>query len=301
MDFRRLEVFAKVAELRSFSRAAEALGLTQPTVSEHVRALEDELGAPLLDRLGRGAAPTRAGSLLLGYARRMLALSREARQALDQFQGRLSGELVVGGSTIPGEYLLPALIGRFKTLFPDISVCLLIGSSRQVTEWIEDGRAEVGVVGARPSPKSLVARELQADELVLVVPPAHAWAGKTEVMLAELKAEPLLVRERGSGSREALERALAEVNAALSGFRIAGEIGSTQAIKQAVRAGVGLALVSKRAVEDECRANLLHCLKVKDLRVSRAFYLVTHRDRSRSPLAQAFVELVESDTPARAS
>ncbi len=301
MDFRRLEVFAKVAELRSFSRAAEALGLTQPTVSEHVRALEDELGAPLLDRLGRGAAPTRAGSLLLGYARRMLALSREARQAIDQFQGRLSGELVVGGSTIPGEYLLPALIGRFKTLFPDISVCLLIGSSRQVTEWIEDGRAEVGVVGARPSPKSLVARELQADELVLVVPPAHAWAGKTEVMLAELKAEPLLVRERGSGSREALERALAEVNAALSGFRIAGEIGSTQAIKQAVRAGVGLALVSKRAVEDECRANLLHCLKVKDLRVSRAFYLVTHRDRSRSPLAQAFVELVESDTPARAS
>jgi DNA-binding transcriptional LysR family regulator len=301
MDLRRLEVFAKVAELGSFSRAAEALGLTQPTVSEHVRALEAELGVPLLDRLGRGTTPTRAGSLLLGYARRMLALSREARQALDQFQGRLSGELVVGGSTIPGEYLLPALIGRFKTLFPDISVCLLIGSSRQVTEWIEDGRAEVGVVGARPSPKSLVARELQADELVLVVPPAHAWAGKTEVMLAELKAEPLLVRERGSGSREALERALAEVNAALSGFRIAGEIGSTQAIKQAVRAGVGLALVSKRAVEDECRANLLHCLQVKDLRVSRAFYLVTHRDRSRSPLAQAFVELVESDTPARAS
>lgn len=301
MDLRRLEVFAKVAELRSFSRAAEALGLTQPTVSEHVRALEDELGVPLLDRLGRGATPTRAGSLLLGYARRMLALSREARQALDQFQGRLSGELVVGGSTIPGEYLLPAMIGRFKTLYPDISVCLLIGSSRQVTEWIEDGRAEVGVVGAPPGPKSLVARELQADELVLVVPPAHAWAGKTEVMLAELKAEPLIVRERGSGSREALERALAGVNAALSGFRIVGEIGSTQAIKQAVRAGVGLALVSKRAVEDECRANLLHCLKVKDLRVSRAFYLVTHRDRSRSPLAQAFVELVESDTPARAS
>ncbi len=301
MDLRRLEVFAKVAELRSFSRAAEALGLTQPTVSEHVRALEDELGVPLLDRLGRGATPTRAGSLLLGYARRMLALSREARQALDQFQGRLSGELVVGGSTIPGEYLLPAMIGRFKTLYPDISVCLLIGSSRQVTEWIEDGRAEVGVVGAPPSPKSLVARELMADELVLVVPPAHAWAGKTGVMLAELKAEPLIVRERGSGSREALERALAEVNATLSGFRIVGEMGSTQAIKQAVRAGVGLALVSERAVEDECRANLLHCLKVKDLRVSRAFYLVTHRDRSRSPLAQAFVELVESDTPRRAS
>lgn len=301
MDLRRLEVFAKVAELRSFSRAAEALGLTQPTVSEHIRALEDELGALLLDRLGRGATPTRAGSLLLGYARRMLALARETRQALDQFQGRLSGELIVGGSTIPGEYLLPAMIGRFKTLYPDISVRLLIGSSRQVAEWVEDGRAEVGVVGAPPGPKSLVARELQADELVVIVPPEHAWVRKTGVMLAELKAEPLIVRERGSGSREALERALAEVNAALSGFRIAGEIGSTQAIKQAVRAGVGLALVSKRAVEDECRAGLLHCLKVTDLRVARAFYLVTHRDRSRSPLAQAFVELVESDPPPLAS
>ena len=301
MDLHRLEVFAKVAELASFSRAAEALSLTQPTVSEHVRALEDELGVQLLDRLGRGATPTRAGQLLLGYARRLLALSREARQALDQFQGRMSGELVVGGSTIPGEYVLPALIGRFKTKYPDILVSLLIGSSRQVMEWVEEGRAEVGIVGAPPSPRSLVARELMADELVLVVPSNHPWAGKKSVMLADLKTEPLIVRERGSGSRDALERALAEVNAALSGFRVVGEMGSTQAIKQAVRAGVGLALVSLRAVEDECRASLLHCLKVKDLRVSRAFYLVTDRDRSRSPLAQAFVEFVESETPGRAS
>src|SRR5258707_5542219 len=131
MDVRRLEIFAKVAELGSFSRAAEALFLTQPTISEHIRALEDELGVQLLDRLGRGATPTRAGELMLGYARRMLALSREARQALDQFQGRLSGQLVVGGSTIPGEYLLPALIGQFKAKYPDISISLLIGGSRQ--------------------------------------------------------------------------------------------------------------------------------------------------------------------------
>ena len=103
LDLRRLEIFLKVAELGSFSRAAEALFLTQPTVSEHVRALEDELGVQLLDRLGRGATPTRAGQLLLGYARRLLALSREAKQAIEQFQGRVSGELVVGGSTIPGE------------------------------------------------------------------------------------------------------------------------------------------------------------------------------------------------------
>src|SRR5213593_3965554 len=122
MDLRRLEIFAKVAELGSFSRAAEALFLTQPTISEHIRALEDELGVQLLDRLGRGATPTRAGQLLLGYARRMLALAREAQQALDQFQGRMSGELVIGGSTIPGEYVLPALIGGVKVKYPESAV-----------------------------------------------------------------------------------------------------------------------------------------------------------------------------------
>ncbi len=301
MDLRRLAVFAKVAELGSFSRAAEALSLTQPTVSEHVRALEDELGVQLLDRLGRGAAPTRAGQLLLGYAQRILALSREARQALDQFQGRMSGELVVGGSTIPGEYVLPGLIGRFKTKYPDISVSLLIGSSRQVTDWLEDGRVEVAVVGAPPAPRSLAARELMPDELVVVVPAGHPWAVRKSVSLADLKAEPLIVRERGSGSRDALERALGQANAALSGFRVVGEMGSTQAVKQAVRAGVGIAIISQRAVEDECRAGLLHCVKLKDLRVARAFYLATHRDRSRSPLAEAFVAFIESEPLERPS
>ena len=301
MDLRRLEIFAKVAELGSFSRAAEALSLTQPTVSEHVRALEDELGAQLLDRLGRGAAPTRAGEVLLGYARRMLALSREARQALDRLQGRMSGELVIGGSTIPGEYVLPALIGQFKLKYPDISLCLRIGSSQQVSEWVDDGRVEVGVVGARPAPRTLVARELMADELVVVVPADHPWSGTGQVTLADVEQEPLLVRERGSGSRETLERGLAEAGTGLARFRVVGELGSTQAIKQAVRAGVGVALISRRAVEDECRAGLLSCLRVRDLRFARAFYLVTHRDRSRSPLAQAFVEFVESQAPGRAS
>ena len=301
MDLRRLEIFAKVAELGSFSRAAEALALTQPTVSEHVRALEDELGVQLLDRLGRGAAPTHAGELLLGYARRLLALSREARQALDQLQGRMSGELVVGGSTIPGEYVLPALIGQFKGKYPAISICLRIGSSAQVSEGVDEGRAEVGVVGAPPAPRTLESRELMADELVVVVPADHPWAGTQQVALADVQQEPLLVRERGSGSRAALERGLADAGTALGKFRVVGELGSTQAIKQAVRAGVGVALISRRAVEDECRANLLSCVRVRDLRFARAFYLVTHRNRARSPLAQAFVEFVESQAPGRAS
>lgn len=301
MDLRRLEVFAKVAELGSFSRAADALHLTQPTVSEHVRALEDELGVQLLDRLGRGAAPTPAGRLLLGYARRALALAREARQAIEQFQGRMRGELTVGGSTIPGEYLLPGLIGQFKAKYPDISISLLVGSSRQVSEWVEEGRVEAGVVGARPSSRALVARELMSDEIVVAVPAEHPWAGRKSVAVADVRTEPLIVRERGSGSREALERALAGAQLDLAAFRVVGEMGSTQAIKQAVRAGVGVTFISGRAVEDECRAKLLACVKVKDLSVSRSFYLVAHRERTRSPLADAFVAFVESQASEPAS
>jgi DNA-binding transcriptional LysR family regulator len=301
MDLRRLEVFVKVAELASFSRAAEALFLTQPTVSEHVRSLEEDLGVQLLDRLGRGAVPTPAGEILLGYARRVLVLMREARQAIDQFQGRVSGELIVGGSTIPGEYVLPALIGQFKAKYPDISISLRVGSSRQVSEWVEEGRVEIGVVGARPASRALLARELMADEMVIVVPADHPWNGRAGVTLADVRTQPLILRERGSGSRDALERALAAAGTDLGAFRIAGEMGSTQAVKQAVRAGVGIALISKRAVEDECRARLLWCVKVRNLNVARSFHLLSHRDRTRSPLAQAFLEFIESQVATLAS
>ncbi len=295
MDLRQLEIFVKVAELGSFSKAAEALFLTQPTVSEHIRTLEDELGVRLLDRLGRGAAVTRAGQLLLSYAKRILALSREARQAMDGFQGRMSGELLVGASTIPGEYVLPAMIGRFKEKYPDISITLLIGDSQTAIDWVAEGRAELGMVGARLPHRGVDYKELMPDEVVVVVPAAHPWHGRKQIALEELRGEPLLIRERGSGTRAAFEAALAEAGKDLGSFRIVGEMGSTQAIKQAVKAGVGVSAVSKRAVEEECKSGLLWCLRVKDLRVTRSFHLATHKERSRSPLAEAFRVFLEAE------
>jgi DNA-binding transcriptional LysR family regulator len=295
VDLRQLEIFVKVAELGSFSRAAEALFLTQPTVSEHIRSLEDELGVRLLDRLGRGAAVTKGGALLLGHAQRMLALARETRQAMESFQGRMSGDLLVGASTIPGEYILPALIGRFKEKFPDIAITLLIGDSQAATEWVAEGRAEIAVVGARWAHRGVEFRELMPDDIVLIVGSTHPWHGRKQVTLDELRREPLLMRERGSGTRGALESALQEADADLATFRVVGEMGSTQAIKQAVKAGVGVSLLSRRAVEDECRAGSVWCLRVKDLKVTRAFYLATHRERSRSPLAEAFRAFVEAE------
>jgi DNA-binding transcriptional LysR family regulator len=296
MDLRQLEIFVKVAELKSFSKAALALRLTQPTISEHIRTLEQELGVRLLDRLGRGAEATRAGQLLLSHATRMLQLQRETLQAMDSFQGRLAGDLHVAASTIPGEYVLPALIGRFKEKFPDIVISLLIGDSRAVVDWVIDGRAEVAVVGARLAHRGIEYRELMPDELVVVVPVAHPWHGKKEIALADLRAEPMLLREQGSGTRAAFESALAQAGQDLSTFRIVGEMGSTQAIKQAVKAGVGVSVISRRAVDEDSRSGLVWCLKIRDLKVTRAFHIATHRDRSRSPLAEAFRSFVEAES-----
>jgi DNA-binding transcriptional LysR family regulator len=296
MDLRQLEIFVKVAELKSFSKAAQALRLTQPTISEHIRTLEQELGVRLLDRLGRGAEATRAGQLLLSHATRMLQLQRETLQAMDSFQGRLAGDLHVAASTIPGEYVLPALIGRFKEKFPDIVVSLLIGDTRAVVDWVIDGRAEVAVVGAKLAHRGIEYRELMPDELVVAVPVVHPWHGKKEIALADLRAEPMLLREQGSGTRTAFESALAQAGQDLSAFRVVGEMGSTQAIKQAVKAGVGVSVISRRAVEEECRSGLVWCLKIRDLKVTRAFYIATHRDRSRSPLAEAFRSFIEAES-----
>ncbi|HLE43951.1 MAG TPA: selenium metabolism-associated LysR family transcriptional regulator, partial [Methylomirabilota bacterium] len=292
MDLRQLEVFARVVETRSFSRAAEALRLTQSTISEHVRLLEEEVGVRLFDRLGRETVPTRAGELLYGYAQRLLALRAEAQQALQQFLGQISGGLTVGASTIPGEYVLPPLIGAFREKFPQVSIALHIGDSREIADSVVEGRVELGLIGARPEQRTLQAVELMPDELVVVVPPGHAWFGRKLVTLDELKPEPLIVREPGSGSRQALETALDEAGPGLGGLRVIAEMGSTSAIKQAVKAGVGLSIMSKRAVEEECRHGLLWCLTIKDLRFTRHFYVVTHTGRSRSPLCQAFLDFL---------
>ena len=296
MDLRQLEIFAKVAELGSFSKAAEALHLTQPTVSEHIRALEDELGVRLLDRLRRGAAVAPAGQLLLTYAGRILALQREARQAMGGFQGKMAGDLVVGASTIPGEYVLPGLLGRFKDKYPEIAVTLLIGDSQTVVDWVAEGRVELGVVGARLPQRSLDYRELMPDEEVVIVPPGHPWFGRKQVALADLASEPLLLRERGSGTRAALEEALTAAGTDLASLRVVGEFGSTQAIKQAVKAGVGISVLSRRAVEDESRAGTLWSTRVKDVRITRSFHVALHRDRSRSPLAEAFRVFLDAET-----
>jgi DNA-binding transcriptional LysR family regulator len=293
MDLRRLEVFCRVYELKSFSRAAEASLLSQPTVSEHIRYLEDLLEVRLFDRLGREVAPTRAGELLYGYAKRILMLTQEARRSLELYRGKVSGSIAVGGSTIPGQYILPVLIGSFKRRYEGIRIRLVIADTREVADMVLDGSLEIGVVGARIKNSKLVFDELFDDELVLAVPTDHPWAARSAIRLEELSEAPFIMREPGSGTRMATMSSLEDAGVDPESLQVMAEMGSTDAVRQAIKSGVGVSILSRRAIADDIRFGLLRPVPVANLTLTRHFYLVTHRARSLSPLAQAFVDFLK--------
>jgi DNA-binding transcriptional LysR family regulator len=239
MDLRRLEVFCKVYELKSFSRAGKACLLSQPTVSEHIRHLETHLDVRLFDRLGREVVPTRAGEILYNYARRMLNLKREASQTLERYRGKMSGDLELGGSTIPGQYILPSLIGRFREKFPNIFTKLIIADTMKIANMVLDGGLELGVVGAKIKNNKLQFEKLFDDELVLAVSPDHHWAKRSAIRLEELSHAPFIMREQGSGTRMTMLEILEQAGLDAREFKAVAEMGSTDAIRQAIKAKVG--------------------------------------------------------------
>lgn len=296
MDLKVLEAFCRIVELKSFSRAAEAVSLTQPTVSAHIKSLEEEVELRLFDRAGRTVTPTQAGELLYGYARRILAIRDEARRALSEHRGGLRGHLMIGGSSIPAAYVLPRLAAAFRRKHPAVRITLAVGDSRGVARGVLDGTYEVGAVGAKFEEGRLSYEHLSDDELVLAVPPTHPWSRRSAVQPVELAGEPLIVREQGSGTRKTLEDALAARGVDPGSLQVSLEVTSNEAVRQAVKAGAGLAVVSRRAIADDLRYKQLMALRVQGVRLKREFYLITHRSRARSPLAEAFLTFLRRKT-----
>ncbi|MEE8502998.1 MAG: selenium metabolism-associated LysR family transcriptional regulator [candidate division NC10 bacterium] len=289
MDIRALEVFCKIVELKSFSRAAEAVYLTQPTLSGHIKGLEEFVGLKLLDRLGREVVPTKAGELLYGYAKQVLAVRNQAIQALEEYKGSLKGHLIIGGSNIPGDYVLPALLARFKARYPDVSMTLKIADSREIARGVLEGAYELGAVGAKFDDGQLVFLKFLEDELVLALPADHEWATKTAVALAELSEQPIILREVGSGSRKVLEDALRLAGADSGALKVVAELGSTEAVRQAVKGGAGISVISLRAIQEDLERGTLCTVPLEGTRLIRDFYLVYHKNRSRSPLCETFI------------
>ena len=299
MDIRALEVFCRIVELKSFSRAAEAVYLTQPTVSGHIKVLEEFVGVKLLDRLGREVLPTKAGELLYGYAKQILALRNQAIQALEEYKGSLKGHLVIGGSNIPGEYVLPTLLATFKARYPEISITLKIADSREIVRGVLEGTVELGAVGAKFDDGQLIYLKLLEDELVLALPPGHAWASKPVVALEELVEQPMILREVGSGSRKVFEDALHAARLDSSALAVVAELGSTEAVRQAVKSGAGVSVISLRAIQDDLDRGILRTVPLEGIRLTRDFYLVYHKNRSRSPLCEAFANYLFESVSAK--
>lgn len=292
MDLWRLQVFCKVVELCGFSKAAEAVHLSQPTVSSHISALESHYGCRLIDRLGRAAVPTKAGELLYAHAVRMLALRDETQTALARFQGHLRGQLAIGGSTIPGEYLLPGLMGPFRQQYPDIAVQLIIADSAHIAAQIGDGTIEIGVIGAKLALRDVAQQRLLDDEMALIVPGDHPLARQRRITPAQLQTEPYLSRESGSGTLHSIARSLAKKGLSFNDLKIASVMGSTTAICQGIKHGAGVSILSKIAVADDIATGRMAALAIAGIDLKRHFYLARHRQRTLSPLALAFWDFI---------
>jgi DNA-binding transcriptional LysR family regulator len=293
VTLRQLRTFKAVADLNSFSLAAQHLRLSQPSVSYQVKELEEALGLPLLDRLGKRVHLTEAGSVLYSYARRILDVLDEAALALEEMRGIKRGKLRVGASTTVGIYLLPAALGAFKKLHPGLVISLEIGTRARVQEQVLRNELDLAVVGPALKDPDLAILPFISDELVVIAPAGHTLAGRRGLVLKDLEDQPFVMREPASGSRWSLEKAARKAGAKLN---VAMELGSNGAIKHAVASGLGLAVVSRYACALELSSKRLVELDVRGFPIRRDWHIVHLRRRRLPSSVLAFIEFLKDTT-----
>jgi DNA-binding transcriptional LysR family regulator len=292
-DLRQLEIFCRIVELKSFSKAAHAVFLAQASVSERIATLESAVGTRLLDRLGRQVVPTRAGMLLYRRAVQLLDMKRSLALELQGFLGIQAGEITMGGSTIPGEYILPRILTRFRDKFPRVSVNLTVADTGEIQGRVLAGDLELGVVGSKSLHANLSQDPLWEDELVLVAPAQHRWAKRTSISLTNLSEEPFILREPGSGTLKIIEDYLdAQGLKGTDTLQVVARFGSSTAVKEAVKAGLGVSILSIKALDTELKTGILKALKIKGLSMSRTFYLIRDKRRAASPLCQGMIDFL---------
>jgi DNA-binding transcriptional LysR family regulator len=289
MDTRQLAAFVAVVEKRSFSQAAERLGVTQPAVSLQIGALEKRLGVQLLDRSGRRVEPTEAGRQLYRNAQRVLAAEE---QLLDELadDGQVSGRLELGASTGPGGSVVPVLLGELARVYPDVSVALTVADTHRIVELVAERSLELGVVGFARRHRSVVFEPFFRDQVVLACPPGHRFAGAT-VSLDDLREETLILMQEGAGVREAIEDELRAAGAKLKDFGARLELGLQESVRTAVENGFGVTFISRSAIEAALAAGTLTEARVEGLEPSREIFLARAAGRRLTRVAQAFLDL----------
>ncbi|SCG83119.1 LysR family transcriptional regulator [Proteiniborus sp. DW1] len=294
LDFRQLETFIEVVNRKSFSKAAQKLYLTQPTVTSHIQNLENELGTFLLNRSGKSVSPTEAGELLYKYALNIINMRNMAQFDLGAHKGKVQGHLEISSSSIPRHYVLPPLLKQFTDKYPDVTFTLSDFDSKKVVEGLLDGVTDFGIIGAKfPSPQ-LEYIELMEDKMYVVTPNTkdYPWEEYSELDMDFLLEKKIILREKGSGTRELLENKLKEQGLDLDTFNILAYIEDIETIKKFIELGIGISFISERAIKREMDLGILKPYNIKGLDLRRQFYFVYHKKRQLSPLSLTFRDFV---------
>ncbi|WP_066638344.1 selenium metabolism-associated LysR family transcriptional regulator [Desulfolucanica intricata] len=294
MNINFLHTFATVIEMDSISKAAKNLNITQPAVSKQISALEEQYGIKLLERLGRRMVPTEAGNKLYKHAKIILTHLEKLEEEMNELVSEIRGRLVIGASTIPGQYILPKIIGAFKKEYPQVKTFLEVADSGKVVQKLLDHEIHLGAVGTRVQHEKIASVKLAGDELVLITPPDHPFANRVGVRAAELAGENLVWRESDSGTRQEVEGKLAKAGLNIENLMIVAEFGSTEAIISAVEAGLGVSFVSRWAVQKKAGQQSLAVLNLEDVSLDRNLYVIYPKRKYFNRAAEAFINFLRS-------
>lgn len=294
MDLRQLETFVTVVKLKSFSKAADKLFITQPTVTNHIQNLENELGTILINRNGKSISLTNAGNLLYKNALNIINSFEMTKFQLETFKGQIQGHLDIASSSVPRKYLLPALISEFLSNYPDVSFTVLDKDSKEVVSSILEGEYDFGIVGANFEGHNLEYINIMEDNLILMAPPNFMphLDNYSYIELNDIINCNFIFREEGSGTRETIIKALYDKGADMDDIKVVATIEDSESIKELVSLGAGVSFISEKSVEDDLKIGKYKVLKVKDLNINRKFYFVYHKKRQLSPLGETFKNFV---------
>ena len=290
MNINYFKTFITVVEKGSFSDTAKALSLSQPAISFQIQSVEKEYGQTLLDRSGAKVQLTEAGKIFFNYAKQILKLNRALSEAIDELQGVVRGHLALGASTIPGEYIVPKILGQFIKEFPNVEPALEISDTAVILNKIEEHEIDIGFIGASPEPNNLQIEKFVTDHLILILPPNHQLSAKGSVAIEEILKEPFILREVGSGTRKTIEETLQKHGLSLGSLNEVMDLGSTQAVLTAVEASLGISILSKCAAEKALALGTLKTMPFSNIDFSRDLYLVFDKRRFLTRTQKEFIE-----------
>lgn len=288
VTFRQLKVFEAVARHLSFTQAAQELHLTQPAVSMQIKQLEEEVGLPLFEQLGKKVFLTQAGEEMYHYSRSIANELSEAEEVLEQLKGVKRGHLVLAVAST-ANYFATRILAAFSKQFPDVTFSLDVTNRAVLLQQLEHNEADIVIMGRPPADMHLIMEPFMENPLVVIAPPNHPLVSVKQVQLSDLKDEPFLFREKGSGTRIAMERFFEDHGVTL---KTGMEMASNEAIKQAVEAGLGLGIVSIHTLELELETRRLAVLNVREFPILRHWYLVHREGKRLSPVAEEFRRFV---------